>query len=245
MVLTTLLFDLDGTLLPFDLEPFMQVYFHKLVPEIAHLVNPELIVKQIMAATQRTIENESADVTNIDAFKAAFFSMTDVKEADIWPIFDRFYHEKFGELKALTTPNFISREICRTAVHKGYKLILATNPIFPDAAVRHRMEWAGMNEIPFDLVTTMEHMHYCKPNPKYYLEILDRVDSLASESIMFGNDVQEDGVAGNVGMETFLVDDFLIDRGVGHFQFTHRGSLQDAFTFVNQLPDLSAVPGPR
>lgn len=244
-MLTTLLFDLDGTLLPMDLDVFMRAYFGKLIPQIAHLIDPQVVVQEVMVATKQMIENESASTTNVEAFKDAFFRRTNVTEEEIWPIFDRFYHSQFAELKEFTYPNLISREICRMAVLKGYKLVLATNPIFPDEAVRHRMKWAGIADIRFDLVTTMEHMHYCKPNPKYYLEILDRVDSLPSESMMFGNDVQEDGVAGNVGMETFLVDDCLIDRSLGHFEFTHRGSLEAALAFVEALPDRGVRPTNR
>lgn len=235
----TLLFDLDGTLLPFDLEVFMHGYFRKLVPQIAHLVDKNAIAGQILHATKEMVENESSDVTNMDAFKRAFFRLVDVKEEQIWPIFDQFYRDQFSDLKELTEPSPISREICRTALSKGYQLVLATNPIFPDDAVRHRMDWAGIGDVPFALVTTMEHMHFCKPNPKYYLEILDRVDRTPQDCIMIGNDVQEDGVAGKVGMETFLVTDFVIDRGVGHLEFNHKGSLDDVLKFVEGLPNLS------
>lgn len=235
----TLLFDLDGTLLPFDLEVFMHGYFRKLVPQIAHLVDKNAIAGQILQATKEMVENESSDVTNMDAFKRAFFRLVDVKEEQIWPIFDQFYRDQFSDLKELTEPSPISREICRTALKKGYQLVLATNPIFPDDAVRHRMDWAGIGDVPFALVTTMEHMHFCKPNPKYYLEILDRVDRTPQDCIMIGNDVQEDGVAGKVGMETFLVTDFVIDRGVGHLEFNHKGSLGDVLKFVEGLPNLS------
>ncbi|QSO48222.1 HAD family hydrolase [Alicyclobacillus mengziensis] len=244
-MLRTLLFDLDGTLLPMDQDRFMHGYFHALLPEIAHLVNPGEIAGQILTATQQMVENEDPDVANIDAFKKFFFGTVDVKEEQIWPIFDTFYQGKFGELSGFTQPSPISREICRSALSKGYELVLATNPIFPDNAVRHRMNWAGIGEIPFKLVTTMEHMHFCKPSPKYYLEILDRIERTPDECMMIGNDVQEDGVAGKLGMETFLVRDFVIDRGLGHTDFTHEGSLEDVLAFVEGLPDLSSKAATR
>ncbi|KPV45476.1 HAD family hydrolase [Alicyclobacillus ferrooxydans] len=241
-MLKTLLFDLDGTLLPFDQNRFMHGYFHALVPEIAHLVNTKEIAAQILTATQAMVENEDPQLPNIDAFKHAFFGTVDVAESDIWPIFDEFYHTKFGDLQSLTEPSPISREICRSALSKGYELVLATNPIFPDDAVRHRMAWAGIDDVPFKLVTTMEHMHFCKPSPKYYLEILDRIGRSPEECMMIGNDVQEDGVAGKLGMQTFLVKDFVIDRGVGHIEFTHEGSLKDVLSFIESLAVLEQNP---
>ncbi|MCL6516776.1 MAG: HAD family hydrolase [Alicyclobacillus sp.] len=231
-----LLFDLDGTLLPFDHERFMKGYFQKLVPAVAEVVDPQRIVGQIWRATEAMIANEDPDLTNEAAFRRAFFADTNYPEDVVWDRFNAFYESGFPELEALTEPTPISREICRIALDKGYQVVLATNPIFPDAAVRHRMRWAGIDDIPFTLVTTMEHMHYCKPSPKYYMEILERLDLAPYECIMIGNDVQEDGVAGKLGMETFLVTDCLIDRGVGHVEFTHRGTLQDVLRFVQELP---------
>lgn len=240
MTLRALLFDLDGTLLPLNLDDFMKGYFKALLPHIAHLVDREKIVHQILHSTNAMIQNEDPDTLNVDAFKQSFFSTTGLRESDIWPQFDAFYQQTFGELHHLTKPSPISREICRTAHQKGYRLALATNPVFPQTAVQHRMHWAGIDDIPWDLVTTMEHMHYCKPNPKYYLEILDKLDLSPFECMMFGNDVQEDGVAGKLGVQTFLVNDYTIDRGLGHMEFTHQGSLADALAFVQQLPKVDA-----
>lgn len=241
MSLTTLLFDLDGTLLPLDLEPFMKGYFKALLPSIASVTNPETIVNQIWKSTHQMVSNEDATMTNLDVFRQSFLGDTGLQESDIWPLFDRFYEESFADLHHLTQPTKISREICRTAHDKGYKLVLATNPIFPEAATKHRMKWAGIDDIPFELVTTMEYMHFCKPNPKYFIEILDMIDESPFHCMMFGNDVQEDGVAGKLGMQTYLVNDYKIDRGLGHLEFTHEGTLEDALKFVEGLPMLKVA----
>lgn len=237
--LNTLLFDLDGTLLPLDLDVFMKGYFHALLPTVAHLLEVEKAPVQILGATETMIQNEDPNLTNEDAFKAAFFSQVEVRESDIWPVFESFYREAFADLRNLSQPSPISREICRTALDKGYQIVLATNPIFPETAIRHRMDWAGIGDLPFALVTTMEDFHFCKPSPKYFVEILDRLGVTPFECMMFGNDVQEDGVSGKLGMETYLVTDYLIDRGVGHLEFSHRGSLTDALAFVEALPQLT------
>jgi FMN phosphatase YigB (HAD superfamily) len=240
MTLNTILFDLDGTLLPFDHEAFFAGYFKSLLPHIAHLVDKDKIVDQIWAATMETVQNEDPNLTNMEVFKQSFLSKTGLREEEIWPIFDKYYEESFSELRILTEPTPISKEICRTLHDKGYRLVLATNPIFPEAAIRHRMRWAGIDDIPFALVTTMEKMHYCKPNPKYFIEILDIIDETPNHCMMIGNDVQEDGVAGKLGMQTFLVRDMVIDRGLGHLEFTYEGSLEDVLHFVRNLPSLGS-----
>ncbi|WP_274435803.1 HAD family hydrolase [Alicyclobacillus sp. ALC3] len=241
--LNTLLFDLDGTLLPLELDVFMKGYFRALLPRISHLLEPETATKEIWAATAAMIRNEDPNLTNEQVFKAAFFGRAAVTEEDIWPLFDEFYRRDFAELRSLSEPSAISREICRNALEKGYRVVVATNPIFPETAIRWRLEWAGVGDLPFDLVTTMENSHFCKPSPKYYVEIMDKLGVSPFECIMFGNDVQEDGVAGKIGMQTYLVTDCLIDRGVGHLEFDHRGTLADARAFVEALPMLSETEG--
>jgi len=240
MELTTLLFDLDGTLLPFDLDPFMTGYFQALLTRIGHLVDRDKIVKQIWTATHDMVRNENPESTNFDVFRNSFLESTGIVESDIWPIFDNFYETDFNKLRSLTNATDISREICRIAHQKGYRLVLATNPIFPETATRNRMIWAGIQDIPFNLVTTMEHMHFCKPNPKYYLEIMDMLGVLPEECMMFGNDVQEDGVAGNLGVQTYLVTNHVIDRNLGHVEFTHQGKLEDVLEFVKGLQKLTS-----
>lgn len=232
----TLLFDLDGTLLPLDLEKFMYGYFQALVAKLEGIVTQEELISKIWASTKEMIENENSNVTNIEKFKTSFFLSTGLEESKIWPIFDDFYKTEFYTLRQLTNPTTIAREICRTALDKGYQVIVATNPIFPQEAIEARLMWAGIQDLPFTLVTTMENMHYCKPNPKYFIEILERIQRLPNQCMMFGNDVQEDGVAEKIGIETFLVDDYLIDRNIGHIEFSHRGSFMDVLKFVENLP---------
>lgn len=233
----TLLFDLDGTLLPLDLDVFMKGYFRALLPHIAHLIKPEQAPAQILAATNDMIENDDASLTNEQVFKASFFAAVPVSEEELWPVFDAFYRDDFGKLRNLAEPSPISREICRTALDKGYQIVLATNPIFPETAVRHRMDWAGIGDLPFALVTTMENFHHCKPNPRYYVEIMNKLGVDPAACLMFGNDVQEDMVAGSLGMGTYLVTDYLIDRGTGPSSDL-RGSLADALAFTKSLPRL-------
>ncbi|GMA63225.1 HAD family hydrolase [Alicyclobacillus fastidiosus] len=235
-MLTTLLFDLDGTLLPFELDSFMRGYFERLVPHLRDHVHPHEVAPWILGAMRRVVENEVVHLTNLDKFRRALFDNESEKEAQIWPIFEAFYASSFQELQDLTSPTNIAREICRTAYDKGYQLVLATNPIFPEVATQSRMRWAGLDESWFRLVTTMENSHFCKPNPKYFLEILDALDLAPNECMMIGNDVQEDGAAGHVGIRTYLVTDNLIDRELGTFHFEHQGTLEEVLRFVKGLP---------
>ncbi|BCJ86959.1 HAD family hydrolase [Effusibacillus dendaii] len=239
-MINTLLFDLDGTLLPMDQEKFTKGYFKYLIPHVMHLLDREKVVGQLWASTEKMVRSDDPDKTNEEVFKEHFLSETGLREADIWPIFLDFYAGEFGELSHLTDPNPLSRTVVQTAVEKGYEVALATNPLFPRSAIEARMRWAGVADMPFKLVTTMEEMHFCKPNPNYYREILQKIDKQPSECMMIGNDGYEDMVAAKLGMRTYLVTDCLIEENLVPEWIHQQGSMHELLTFIESLPELNA-----
>lgn len=216
----------------------MHNYFRALVPAIAPFVDKNQAVAHIMTCTKEMIRNEEPQRTNEQVFWESLQGTTEVSLTPLRQAVDEFYRSQFAQLQVSARFTPLAREICDLADGKGYTLVLATNPVFPEVAIRQRMDWAGIEMIPFALVTTMEDMHFCKPSPKYFLEISDKIGIPPEECMMIGNDVQEDGVAGKLGMETFLVTDELLDRGMGHWEFTHQGTLADLLSFVQDLPEL-------
>ena len=95
----------------------------------------------------------------------------------------------------------------------GLRCILATNPLFPPAATRLRIGWAGLRPEDFELITTYDNCSYCKPNPDYYRDILRRRGLDGAECLMVGNDAGEDAEAASAaGISAFLLTDCLINR---------------------------------
>ena len=88
------------------------------------------------------------------------------------------------------------------------------------------MRWAFLDPADFELITSYENMHFCKPHPEYYQEILDYLGEEAASCMMVGNEVEEDMVAGSLGMKTFLLDYLVIDRGSGT-PYDHRGNFEE------------------
>lgn len=238
--LSTLLFDLDGTLLPMDNDHFTRGYFQKLVPYMAKVLPQESFLAQMLKSTEHMVTNEDSDLTNEQAFKQHFLEGIGEVEEGFWPYIEAFYANEFGELIELCHPTPIARAICEAAMAKGYRLVLATNPLFPRVATQQRMAWAHLQDIPFERVTTYENSHFCKPNPKYYEEILQKLDLSPTECMMIGNDTFEDLIAGSLGMQTYLVTDCL-KEGEKRLPFTHQGTLTDLLSFVrDELPQLNS-----
>jgi len=237
-VLKAILFDLDGTLLPLDLEVFVNKYFESLGPFFAHKVEPKRFIKELMKATEAMINNMGV-LTNEEVFMEAFLPAIEKEKEEMYPMFEEFYLNKFPQLKKYAGHSALAEKIVGQAVTKGYKVALATNPIFPEMATRHRMDWAGVAQIGWDLVTTYENSRFSKPSPQYFSEVCSKLEVLPQECLMVGNDVQEDLVAGTLEMKTYLVTDCLIDRGEPIYQPDYRGSLQELYEFICQLPKLN------
>lgn len=208
------LFDLDGTLLPIDTDAFVHEYFRLLAKHMAHLIPPADLAQHVMASTEAMIRNTDANVTNWDAFFQDFIPRVRQEPEVLRPVFDQFYAEQFPTLKerCMNGDPAGGRRAVEKALELGYQVVLATNPLFPRAAIWERMRWAGVDQYPWQLITCLEEMHYCKPQPGFYQEVLARIGYQPDECLMVGNDVLEDGIAARVGIPVYLVTDYLINR---------------------------------
>lgn len=199
------LFDLDGTLLLSDEEIFYKRYFELVGEEFEKFVNPKDFINAINKIIKEMIfgdgikDNYRNFMENISKY---FGKDTD----EIEKRFIDFYHGNFKLLKPLTKPNDDLISQLRTL--NGIK-VLATNPIFPEIAIRERMRWAGLKDEDFTFVTFMENSHYLKPNPEYFLEISRKIGVAPQNCTMIGNDPVLDGACEKIGMKFVLIGDQL------------------------------------
>lgn len=231
------LFDLDGTLLDIDMDFFLARYFE----EMAHLAalhgyqEPEAIVAQILKSTDVMIKDKNPSICNEDVFMQHFFRSLAVDSVQTRNFFEEFYRTGFPRLEKYCGAFSGIRQMMAGVFASGIKVVLATNPVFPRRAIQMRMDWAGVGHFPFDLITSYEVMHYCKPSPEYYQEIADYLGIEPSACLMVGNDRDEDLAAGIIGMRTFLVEDQLIDRGDERFTPDWQGKMPELFRFIEEV----------
>ncbi|ROR30652.1 phosphoglycolate phosphatase-like HAD superfamily hydrolase [Mobilisporobacter senegalensis] len=236
--MNTIFFDLDGTLLPMDQDKFVEIYFQALAQKCIPLgFRPEDLIKGIWAGTRAMIENDGT-LKNEERFWDTFsaFFGEDVRKLE--PEFEQFYKNEFNLAKEAAAPTPYANECVQILKEKGYKLILSTNPIFPQVATYQRMEWAGISPEDFDLITTYENSVYCKPNLNYYKDILNTIGKEAHECMMVGNDVKEDMCTKELGMDTYLLTDCLISDGESDFSYYKSGNFKDLIKLVKGLPNI-------
>lgn len=212
MKLTTILFDLDGTLLPMDNDAFTKGYFRLLAAKLApHGYEPKQLVDGIWAGTAAMVKNDGSR-TNEKAFWDRFSSIFGEAVLEDLPLFEEFYETDFQAAQAFCGFNPDAAATVQAVKALGLRAVLATNPIFPAVATRSRIRWAGLMPEDFALYTTYENIGLCKPNPDYYREIMRRLDVRPEECLMVGNDATEDMVASETGMRVFLLTDCLLNK---------------------------------
>lgn len=235
MKTTTVLFDLDGTLLPMDQDVFLKAYIGGLVKTAAQNgYDAETMKNAIMTGTYAMIKNDGAK-TNETAFWDVLKGVFGESIMDDFHMFDEFYETDFQKIKDVCGFEPRAKEIVDRVKRLGFRTVLATNPMFPKVATESRICWAGLDPQDFEIYTTYETSHYGKPNLDYYREVADILGVDPSECIMVGNDVSDDMVASKLGMKVFLLTDCMINRKNEDISVYPHGSVDELLDFINSI----------
>ena len=231
------LFDLDGTLLDIDMNIFLKHYFETMTTMAAQsgFANHHQLAGQVFKSTGVMISDRNPATTNQDIFMSDFYASWPYPRHQFEPFFDHFYREGFPRLSYLCRPIKGVPELIHFLTDKGMKLAVATNAVFPLTALEQRLTWAGLDPSLFELITSFEVMHFCKPHLEYYLEICEKLQVKPRDCMMIGNDVGEDMVAQKLGMKTCLIEDYVIDAGNADLEPAWRGKMSEFMSYASDL----------
>lgn len=215
-----ILFDLDGTLLPMDLDEFTTTYFGLLAKRLRQYDSKKLIAA-VWQGTKAMITNDGT-MTNEARFWNVFADLMgqDIRREE--PMLEEFYRTDFHQVKSICGENSLAKQMVDLAHDRAEQVILATNPLFPRCGVESRLSWIDLTPEDFDFITTYENSAYCKPSAAYYQSILAAQQLDPTQCLMIGNDLREDGFgAGQLGIRTHIVTDCLIDHGLNLDDYAH------------------------
>lgn len=234
-MVTTFLFDLDGTLLPMDQDIFIKAYMGSLAAKmVPYGYEPSRLIQSVWAGTEAMVRNDGSR-NNDDVFWDAFSVLygSDVRKDE--PIFRDFYETDFQNLKSRCGFHPQAAAVIQTLKERGFRVALATNPLFPAIATHSRIRWAGLVPGDFEWITTYENSRRCKPNPGYYRDILDILKVQPEECVMVGNDVAEDMAAARLGIQVFLLTDCLINKEKEDIAKYPHGNFEALLDFIGGL----------
>lgn len=235
MSMKAVLFDLDGTLLPMDQDTFIKAYLGGMAKKMApHGYNPDELVKAVYAGMKAMTGNDGSS-TNEEAFWNAFTGLLGEKVKDDLPIFDDYYRNEFQDVKNICGFLPEAAQTVRALKAKGFRVVLATTPMFPSIATESRIRWAGLEPEDFEIFTTYENYHFCKPNLNYYKEIVEKLGVKPEECLMVGNDVGEDMITEELGMKVFLMPADLINKVGKDISVYPQGDFADLMKYIDTL----------
>jgi FMN phosphatase YigB (HAD superfamily) len=227
-----LLLDLDGTLVEFDIDVFIREYLRLIQNQFSNYTFAKSVPKWIMTGTDIMLNNLET-ITNKEKFLGYFSRKTGLSEDEIWEIFLHFYQNDYEQIKTISAPVLGAKQFLEQAVAKKYILILATQPVFPEIAIKKRLAWAGVDHLPFRLITHIENMYASKPHLQYFEQILSILGAMSSECLMIGNDREMDLASEKAGIPAYYLtqqDDKDIPEDQKFYgDFDNLGRLLDIF----------------
>jgi len=229
------LFDLDGTLLPMDQDTFIASYMKHLS---AYLVpygyDPQKVIEGLWKGTGAMVKNDGS-ASNEEAFWRVFCAVIGKDARKDEPLFDKFYRTEFANVQQSCGFDERARQVIELVKSKNLRVALATNPLFPAIATKNRIRWAGLNPDDFELVTSYENSRYCKPNPDYYREVIDKLGLEPEDCLMVGNDVAEDMITRELGCDVFLLSDCLINKADKDISIYSRGGFAELLEYIRNV----------
>ncbi len=235
-MIKTVLFDMDGTLLPMEQDKFVEAYFARLAVKLAPRgYVPETLFPAIWKGVAAMVKNDGKR-TNDVLFWETFSKILGEHVMSDLPLFEEFYRVEFNGAKEVCGFAPMAKEAVRRLEEKGIERVLASNPIFPMTAQENRIRWAGLSPQDFRYITSYENSRFCKPDPRYYTEIAQKLSLDPKECLMVGNDVKEDGAALYAGMSVFLLTDCLINAENLDYSALPHGDYAALIEFFNRLP---------
>ena len=229
-------FDLDGTLLPLDIDEFCKYYFGMLAKAmVKHGYTPQALIKAIKVGTVAMYQNDGSR-TNENAFWDEFCRIFGENARADEPHFAAFYESDFDRARNACGFDSAAAPAVRAVMSRGLRVCIATNPLFPEIATRKRLSWAGIDPTTVEFYTTYEDHCYCKPSKGYFLEVAKRLGIEPCECLMVGNDVDEDMAAADAGMHVFLlVNDYLLNRTGKDISAYPHGNFEDLLAHIDAL----------
>jgi FMN phosphatase YigB (HAD superfamily) len=230
--------DLDHTLLIRQEEKYQRAVIEGLCNNFRY-EDSEDCLKRLYQAIHSLTKKNSPDQTLYDSFLENFLHNIEVETSDARAAFDAFYRDSYPKLSHLTRPNPGASEFIGHALRDGYKLVIATNPIYPLSAIHERLKWAGLSDYidRFSLITSIENLHFAKPTPEYYCEILAKLGWPEEETVVMVGDSLELDIrpAIKAGMYAFWLNQGDIPEELR--DVCSSGSFEDLSDWLHALED--------
>jgi FMN phosphatase YigB (HAD superfamily) len=207
MKIKTLLIDLDGTLLgahSTSLNFYFTYYFVKSLRKYGFSVFQSLRLLHKLKLSMRESSHQMNGIINWDKAVAFFSQLSGKNLTEAREILTTTSMECFKKSSPTIFPIPEAIEFINWAKNH-FRLILATNPLWPLDVVHYRLSVAEIHESNFEFITHAGIMSSSKPYVEYYKELKQMKELIPESCLMIGNDEKKDGPARLIGTEVFII----------------------------------------
>ena len=244
--MNTVLFDLDGTLLPMDFKEFNKNYVKTLSEFFAGKGYDSALLIEAFKSGMAAMHENDGYITNEEclwkAVEKIYFhkdkKITARERLKLERAITKYFKTDFSISRFNTKPTGRAKECIDVLKKKGYQIVIAANPTHPECAIKECLSWAGVEEGDYIYISTYENSCFTKPNLNYYRRLLKIIDKDPEDCIMVGNNVHEDMCAFKLGIDVFLIDECIINEFNEDTLEYKRGGWKEFCQFVDELPSV-------
>lgn len=233
-----ILFDLDDTLLGNPMEIFLPAYLRHLGQYLSSYISPEKLPAAILNGTEHMVNNVNPSKTLEECFDNYFYPLIKIDRETLDQKINEFYQNEFPKLAPLTTEVLYAATTINNLIKQNHKIVIATNPLFPKLAINHRVNWAnlGMDLNSFTYITNFEELHFTKPRPEFFAEILGKLGWQDEPVVMIGNEWEMDIVPAEIlGIPTYFIGHPPEDTVNIMHPSSSSGAMEDILNWINHL----------
>lgn len=191
---------------------FVPAYLRRLAGRLAGGRDRQRTVQTLHAAVMAMLAGADGERLLEELLREVLDERLQLGWSDYQAALATFCREDLEELRPLVTPHPLARALVQSCLERGWRVVLATNPIFPRAVIDARLAWGGLDDLPFQLVTSYETSRHCKPHPGFFFDLVQELDLEPAACLMIGNDTGHDLAASRLGISTCLLTTWRIDR---------------------------------
>jgi FMN phosphatase YigB (HAD superfamily) len=211
-MIKAVLLDLDNTLLENPDEAFANAYLQLIDSFFHERFGVQSIRSHVLTALRHLHEpSRNLRLSNLDSLTQTLSPHVQLTPMQLLDAFQIFYDDLFPQLKTCVRPiHPVPRSLVEYLLQEKLTVVIATNPIYPESGVYQRLEWAGLSDLvsEFALITHAGNMHFAKPDPAYYAELVARVGIEPDEAIMVGDSLKNDiRPAAQAGLRTYHIEE--------------------------------------
>lgn len=203
-MITTLLFDLDGVLVRFDSTRSKLDFIRLALMEMAKTYGLRKSYKAMKAARAAMELSNDNSLTNELRAINAFASALQLAPEVAGPLYAKITGNIFPQLKKHFYPINEAQDLLFWA-KDHFDCYLTTNPLWPLEMARTRLTWANIDPGIFKAITHYSNMHFAKPHPEYYAEVIQQFSLNTKEVLMIGDSFKKDAPATKLGIKTFIL----------------------------------------